>query len=146
METRKIFYDGCRFIVPVIDGAPLHLPFNGFENFGTYCGAGWLGDKIVPDNIFGAPMNVACYIHDVWGQFCEPYWHEFYQGNWVFFRNMISTAEYFFPPTERNQYKHARYHRICTYYEAVDGPMGKKLFERKKQSLGQYDIKWTLHA
>lgn len=119
-KTTHIIYDGVRLEVPVVNGEPLPIPHNGFDDFDTYCGPGWLGDKIVPDKLFGVSVAPACYIHDVMNAMAETC-EEDHHSNEVFRRNMISIIEHFEPrPTWEDPFHYARYQRALTYYEWVD--------------------------
>lgn len=122
METARIIYDGCRLDVPIMpDGKPLHLPYDGFASWhGTYCGPGEFGDMIVPDNLFGVPINVACFIHDHSNALAETT-EEDHDSNVMFRENMFAILRHLEPKPEwKDKFHYARWHRAILYYEAVD--------------------------
>ena len=60
METTNIIYCGALLEVPIIDGAPLHMPHSQWDwGTDTYCGPGYLGDKLVPDKLPGGTFIMA---------------------------------------------------------------------------------------
>lgn len=139
METVQIIYDGVRLTVPIVDGSPLHMPHNGFDDFDTYCGPGkgW-GDKLIPDEIYGIIISPACFIHDKMFFYAKASWVDFHLSNSVFFHNILNIIEHFDPPIgdEKEEARHERYYRAVTYYMAVDSGWGPSIFWnlKKKQS------------
>ena len=122
MKTTHTIYCGCVLEVPIMpNGEPLHLPYNDWDEWPTFCGPGsGIGDKIVPDKIFGVPVNVACYIHDTTEGLAESR-EEDHQSNVMFRKNLEAIIEHLEPkPTWEDKHHHARYYRAMTYYAAVD--------------------------
>jgi hypothetical protein len=136
MEICNIIFSGVKVVVPVVNGSPLHIPHDSFEDFDTYCGPGKWGDKFVSDCIFSVPMNLPCFIHDEMYEHAQALWSDFYQANWVFFKNMLTVADYFKSPLEPDEYRYARYGRICLYYQSVDSDWGRDVFFKGKISQG----------
>ena len=102
------------------NGKPLPMPFDTFEEFPTYCGPGKLGDKLVPDKIFGVAQNVACFIHDVTEALATNK-EEDHMSNEMLRDNIFSILRHHEPkPTWEDPYHHARWYRAVTYYAAVD--------------------------
>ena len=87
MKTVLEIFDGVPLIRPAGDWM---WPESTFQRFPTYCGAGKIGDTIVPDTIFGLVISPACFIHDQMWTLAPPTWEEFHESNSIFLTNMTS--------------------------------------------------------
>ena len=95
METVETRFDRVKYIVPLIGTVSNPFEFDGktHADYPEYCGpgAGWLADMI-PDEIGKKKITVkvACHIHDVSWQYCDPTWKDFHATNSIFLHNLIS--------------------------------------------------------
>lgn len=120
MKTTVTLFDTIPLVVPVFGESdlPLRFPYQTLESFGSYCGAGpGLGDKIVPEQIFGLKISPACYVHDVMYEVALPCWGEFHQANSVFLHNLLAIIEM---RSANRLIASLRRYRAMTFYNAVD--------------------------
>ena len=140
METRQIIYDGVRLTVPMVNDEPLHMPHNGFDDFGAYCGpgSGW-GNALVPEDIYGICVSPACFIHDAMFDMAQATWTDFHHSNSVFFHNILNIIDHFDPPVgdQKVEARHERYYRAVTFYTAVDSGFGPSIFWHLKKKQGR---------
>lgn len=127
MKTVEIVFDGCKLLVPLVEGEPLQMPHDSFDDFRGYCGAGQgIGDALVPETFWGLRMSVGCFIHDCCWAISEASWKDFHHSNSVFLHNLNSIVE-----TQSKWLKHLRLYRCVTYYNAVD-TIGAAIFWNMK--------------
>ncbi len=122
MKFVTIDYCGCELEVPIMpNGKPLKLPYKHWSQWPTFCGPGsGIGDKLVPDDIFKVPVNVACFIHDTTEALAETKQDD-HDSNVAFRKNLMAVIEHLEPkPAWEDKWHHARYYRAITYYTAVD--------------------------
>lgn len=120
METVIVQFDNVPMIVPLVGEKkePLDFPYNDFDVFPSYCGAGQgLGDIIVPEKIFGLKISPACFVHDVMFEISEATWEDFHTSNSVFIHNLLAIVKH---RSKNWILEHIRNYRVVTYYNAVD--------------------------
>lgn len=135
MKTVPVMFDGSELIVPLMelnDGSavPLQFPYDTFEEFTSFCGAGsGIGDIIVPESIFGIKVSPVCYIHDIMWQMAEPSWRDFHHSNSVMLHNLLTVVH----DKSANRFmEHLRNYRVVTFYNAVD-TIGEPIFWASKK-------------
>ena len=116
MRTKEIVVEGIFFVIPVELFAD--WPDGPLDKFQPCCGAGHgLGERLVPESVFGVRITPACYIHDHCWALAEPSWADFHAANSIFLHNMLAIIQ------TRSSHKLARAirnYRALTYYNAVD--------------------------
>lgn len=118
IETEITHLDGVPLIVPLVGGKPLEFPWDKWEKFPTYCGAGrGIGDLVVPDVIFGLKVSPVCFIHDVDFALGPPTWEGFHAANYRFLNNLNNAIRY---RSQNIILQHLRMYRAVTYFNAVD--------------------------
>ena len=129
MKTTTTTFDGVRLIVPTDNFMWPHSTFDGFP---TFCGAGPIGDRFIPDTIWGLSISPACYIHDQMWSMSEPLWSDFHYSNAVFFVNM---AEIIQTKSANAFTRDLRLARAATYLLAVS-TIGAPIFWGKRAVAG----------
>jgi hypothetical protein len=131
METKNITFDGVPLIVPVISGALMEFLQDTFKGYPSKCGAGeGIGDKIVPETVFGLPISPVCHIHDTMFDIAEATWQDFHQANSVFLHNILSTIRH---KSNNSVMEHIRNYRAVTFYNAVDTIGGSVFWDLKAE-------------
>ena len=126
MDFRVDYVEGIEFLVPEGVDLPLHL-----DQFPDACGPGkGLGERVVPEKIFGLRVSPACWIHDKSWECADPTVLDFHISNIMFVWNLFSIIEAF--PSKWWIANVLREYRAVTYFNAVNGPLGRRCFEREK--------------
>ena len=125
MITKIITIEGVALVVPASYVAPCSL----VSEFPDCCGAGkGLGEKAVPETMYGLRVSAACHIHDYSWEVAEPTWADFHQTNSMFLRNILAIIR----AKSRNGFMRGlRNYRAVTYFTAVD-EVGVKGFWKLK--------------
>ena len=114
MKTKLVYLDDIEFVIP----EKLQMPTWAIGNYPSCCGAGkGLGEKIVPETIWGLKISHCCYIHDKSWELAKPTWDDFHQTNDMFLRNMLTTIRA--RPSRVPLINIMRTYRATTYYSAV---------------------------
>lgn len=125
MTTSTIIYAGAILEVPdfLVDLWPHELPLSDWP---TYCGAGdGLGDRIVPDSIWGARVCPACFIHDIDWAIADGSYRAFQAANNRFKRNLVALTD----AQLYSQVRIAAKIRCNTYWLVVSSPVGWRNYE-----------------
>lgn len=137
MHTKEIIFGGVPLVVPDFGGAQIEFPYDTFEGFGSYCGAGkGVGDLVVPEKILFLSISVACFIHDISWDAAGPTWSDFHQTNSMFLHNILSIIKH---RSHSTILEHLRNYRAVTYYNAVD-TVGARVFWNIKEEQRSNEI------
>ena len=90
MNTIVERFDGVDLIRPT---GPFLWPHPTFAGFPTCCGAGKVGDWLVPDSIWGVNISPACWVHDQMFAVAPATWGAFHYANAVFFVNIAAIIQ-----------------------------------------------------
>lgn len=126
IKTTFIKVEGITLWVPsfLVDLWPREVPLAGFP---SYCGAGsGIGDKIVPEYIWGLKVSAACFIHDILWAICPNTWAWFILSNLMFLFNLLSIIKF---KSHSFVGRIVRYSRAVWYFIAVS-TIGKKCFKK----------------
>lgn len=69
---------------------PVDMPL---AEWPTFCGAGGIGDILVPDDIIGVHISPACFIHDIDFATLPREWWPFQQANNRLYSNIVALVE-----------------------------------------------------
>ena len=105
----------------------------GYYNTLTACGAGeGIGDKLVPETIWGVRVTLACFVHDYMWELSEASWADFHHSNAVFLSNINAVILALSNKSRVNVMKNLRMYRAVTYFNSVD-TVGAELFWLSKE-------------
>ena len=90
MNTIVERFDGVDLLRPTGSFLWPHPTFAGFP---TCCGAGKMGDYLVPDTVWGVNISPACWVHDQMYDLSPPTWGGFHYSNAVFFHNIAAIIQ-----------------------------------------------------
>lgn len=130
MNTIVERFDGIDLIRPV--GA-FRWPHPTFSGFPTCCGAGKLGDWLVPDTIYGVNISPACWVHDQMFATSPPTWAGFHYSNAVFFANMSAIIQ---AKSGNAIMRTLRMARAALYARVVSDSVGASIFWAMKAKQG----------
>jgi len=129
METKLLVIDHTTLVARIGYEPPLVFP--------DCCGAGsGIGEKIIPETIFGIRVSKACHIHDDCFDNGEATWADFHQSNYMFLRNIIAIIVEESHPV----FTWFRLVRAASFFYAVD-TVGAKVYARLKRRQGSGDMK-----
>lgn len=135
MHGKILYLEGVPLLVP--DCVQV-FPFTTFKDCPSSCGAGdGLGEKLVPDTMWGLRVSPACWIHDLDWNIAPPTWEAFHVANSRFIHNLITIVEY---RSESDFLKRLRVYRCATYYNFVDVKHNHVFWKQKQeqQDSGQW--------
>jgi hypothetical protein len=128
MQTREYFFKtdkGKEFSIIAPDD--IFFTHSDPMDYEDCCGAGeGLGERIVPDTIWGLKISLACFVHDDMFERGEKTWAHFHQSNSIFLKNIINIIHAY---SKSRILKHLRLYRAVSYYNAVDR-FGKRSFKK----------------
>ena len=90
MLTTTTTFDGIQFVIPA---SGFQWPHPTFKGFPTCCGAGKVGDKVIPDSIWGVNISPACFIHDQMWALASADWCDFHMSNAILFVNLAAIIQ-----------------------------------------------------
>ena len=129
MNTITTTFDSVQLVCP---SEKFMWPHPTFKGFPSACGAGKLGDYLIPDTLWGLNVSPACYIHDQMWSLAEPSWSDFHASNALLFVNcafiiQARSANFFI--------RDLRIARAATYLLAVS-TLGAPIFWSLKEKQG----------
>jgi hypothetical protein len=126
MKTKEYIFKGPNDkSISIVAPADIGFPFDNPIDYPDCCGAGQgIGEKIVPETIWGVRVSLACFIHDDMWNRGEKSWSNFHQSNSIFLKNIISIIQAY---SKSQLLKRLRLYRAVTYYNAVDD-LGRDIF------------------
>lgn len=120
--------------VKLVAPSIIEFPTSLVTDFPDACGAGsGIGQKIVPDTIWGIPVSPGCFIHDFQWLIAPPTWEAFHASNGMFHRNLNSLIK---AQSGNSFMLHLRMYRAVTYFNAVDS-VGADIFWALKKEQGE---------
>jgi len=124
-------------IIKIVAPENIEFPSMFINDYGSYCGAGkGFGDIMVPEKIWGLPITIACYVHDIMWEMADGTWEAFHSSNAIFIRNILSCIRAL---STSGCLKRLRNYRAVTYYNAVD-KFGPNIFwALKEEQKGEQD-------
>ena len=128
MKTREYFFKTDKGKeVSIIAPDDIFFTHSDPMDYENCCGSGdGLGEKLVPDTIWGLKISLACFVHDDMFERGEGDWKVFHQSNSVFLKNIISLIHAY---SKSFILKHLRLYRAISYYNAVD-VFGRSSFKK----------------
>lgn len=127
MKTHTIMLEG----VPLLAPQGVLLPFTKISECPPCCGAGdGIGEKLIPETMWGLPISPACYIHDKEWPLAQPTWEAFHASNSHFLHNLVTLVNY---TSQSDILRHIRLYRCVTYYNAVDSQLNHVFWKLKEE-------------
>ena len=125
--TKLIEIEGVQFIT-LESYVPKHDKLDDFDHC---CGAGKIGDRLVPDRILGLKISVCCDIHDHAFDVLPATWEAFHGASYRFVTNIYSLIK------ARSNWGmgFARTILAAVYFYSVD-TAGARSFQRTKRRQG----------
>lgn len=119
---------GSTKLLNIIAPACINFPSSHSKNYHDCCGAGeGIGNRLVPEDILGVHISLACYVHDYMWLHADPTWEYFHASNSVFLSNLL---EIIAKESDSKLLQMLRNYRAMTYFNAVDS-IGAVIFWNK---------------